>query len=140
MTEVIRKAEQELKWSVFPRFSIELALLKLIYMDSSVSVEQLLEAFQKKRADALLPTGPASLPLPAAPMPIFPKQDPVAKKKIDLTVFSPGASADVAAPQTATGISLERQAREPSVSINDDIKREPIIKTVLDIFDGDLIR
>jgi DNA polymerase-3 subunit gamma/tau len=50
MAEIIRKAEQELKWSAFPRFTVEIALLKLVYMDSTVSVEQLLMAFKEKAA------------------------------------------------------------------------------------------
>jgi len=48
MAEIIRKAENEIKWSAFPRFSVEIALLKLVYMDSTVSVEKLLETFRQK--------------------------------------------------------------------------------------------
>jgi len=43
MTEVVRKAEQDLKWSAFPRFVVELMLLKLIYLDSTISMEQLIK-------------------------------------------------------------------------------------------------
>ncbi len=38
MIEIIRKAETDLKWSSFPRFLVETSLIKLVYMDSSVSV------------------------------------------------------------------------------------------------------
>ncbi|HEX3019442.1 MAG TPA: DNA polymerase III subunit gamma/tau [Chitinispirillaceae bacterium] len=44
MSEVIKKAESDLKWSAFPRFVAELMLLKLTYMDSTVTVEQLIKA------------------------------------------------------------------------------------------------
>lgn len=44
MSEIIKKAEYDLKWSAFPRFVAELMLLKLVYMDSTVSVEQLIKA------------------------------------------------------------------------------------------------
>jgi DNA polymerase-3 subunit gamma/tau len=43
MAEIVRKAEQDLKWSAFPRFVVELMLLKLIYLDSTVSMDQLLK-------------------------------------------------------------------------------------------------
>lgn len=47
MIEIIRRAESELRWSSFPRFLIETALLKLVYLDSSVSVEQILTTLKK---------------------------------------------------------------------------------------------
>lgn len=53
MAEIVRKAEQELKWSAFPRFSVEIALLKLVYLDSTVSIEMLLEAFKEKNVLSL---------------------------------------------------------------------------------------
>jgi DNA polymerase-3 subunit gamma/tau len=43
MAEIVKKAEQELKWSAYPRFLVELMILKLLYLDSSVSIEQLLK-------------------------------------------------------------------------------------------------
>jgi DNA polymerase-3 subunit gamma/tau len=46
MSEVLRKVESDLKWSTFPRFLVETALLKIVYMDSSVSVEQILSSLQ----------------------------------------------------------------------------------------------
>jgi DNA polymerase III subunit gamma/tau len=49
MSEIMRKAENEIKWSAFPRFSVEIALIKLVYMDSTVSVETLLTAFKEKQ-------------------------------------------------------------------------------------------
>ena len=46
MIEIVRRAESELRWSSFPRFLIETALLKLVYLDSSVSVEQILASLK----------------------------------------------------------------------------------------------
>jgi len=61
MAEIIRKTEQDLKWSAFPRFTVEIALLKLVYMDSTVSVEQLLETFKGKQTP--LPCSPTGVGL-----------------------------------------------------------------------------
>jgi DNA polymerase-3 subunit gamma/tau len=47
MIEIIRRAESELRWSSFPRFLIETTLLKLVFMDSTVSVEQILTSLKK---------------------------------------------------------------------------------------------
>jgi len=77
MIEIIRKSEQELKWSAFPRFSIEIALLKLVYLDSTVSVEQLLQAFKEKG-------DPGAQPLPSAQQPSYQEATPALKKKINL--------------------------------------------------------
>lgn len=46
MIEIIRKAETELKWSSFPRFVVEVALLKMVYMDTTVSVQNILSALK----------------------------------------------------------------------------------------------
>jgi DNA polymerase-3 subunit gamma/tau len=43
MAEVIKKTEQELKWSAYPRFLVEVMVLKLLHLDTSVSIEQLLK-------------------------------------------------------------------------------------------------
>jgi DNA polymerase III subunit gamma/tau len=139
MTEIIRKTEQELKWSAFPRFSVELALLKLVYMDSTVSVEQILETLGKKSADAS-PGASVSMSPQTTKPPMFPKQEFQAKKKIELTAFSDNATADETSPQAADNPSPEKKNQETTMSINDEMKREPIINTILDIFDGDLMR
>jgi DNA polymerase-3 subunit gamma/tau len=49
MAEIIRKTENELKWSSFPRFLVELMLLKLVRMDETVSIETLLSALGNSR-------------------------------------------------------------------------------------------
>jgi DNA polymerase III gamma/tau subunit len=58
MIEIIRRAESELRWSSFPRFLIETTLLKLVFMDSTVSVAQIL---------ASLKTGTVQQPSQRAP-------------------------------------------------------------------------
>lgn len=42
MSEIIKKSENDLKWSAFPRFLVELMLLKLVFLDSTLSIENLL--------------------------------------------------------------------------------------------------
>jgi DNA polymerase-3 subunit gamma/tau len=43
MAEIVKKCEYELKWSAYPRFLVEVVILKLLHLDSSVSIEQLLK-------------------------------------------------------------------------------------------------
>ncbi|MCX7727777.1 MAG: hypothetical protein N2053_13135, partial [Chitinispirillaceae bacterium] len=43
MAEIVKRTEQELKWSSMPRFLTEIMLLKLVYLDSTVSIEQMLK-------------------------------------------------------------------------------------------------
>jgi DNA polymerase III subunit gamma/tau len=43
MAEIVSRAGQELKWSAYPQFLVELMVLKLLYLDSSASIEQLLK-------------------------------------------------------------------------------------------------
>jgi DNA polymerase-3 subunit gamma/tau len=42
MSEIVRKAEQDLKWSANPRFLTELMVLKLVYLDNTISLESLM--------------------------------------------------------------------------------------------------
>jgi len=58
MAEIIRKTETELKWSSFPRFLIEIMLLKLVHFDSSVSIETLLKAMGNPNTIAANPPKP----------------------------------------------------------------------------------
>jgi DNA polymerase III subunit gamma/tau len=132
MAEILRKSEHELKWTAFPRFSIELALLKLVYLDSTVSMEQLLESFQKKHGDA--PT-PAQVKIPSG----FPRPTSFEKPKTDASTISEKGKSPENAFKIQPAPSSDIRTNQPATSINDDIKREPIIKSVLDIFDGDVI-
>lgn len=43
MSEIVRKAENELKWSAFTRFHVEITILKLVFLDRTVSIDQLVE-------------------------------------------------------------------------------------------------
>lgn len=43
MAEMVKRAEYDLKRSAFPRFQTELMLLKLVHLDSTVSIEQLVK-------------------------------------------------------------------------------------------------
>jgi len=45
MAEIARRAENELKWSAFPRFLVEIMLLKLVYIDSTLSIEKMIKLF-----------------------------------------------------------------------------------------------
>jgi hypothetical protein len=76
MAEIIRKTEQDLKWSAVPRCTVEIALLKLVYMDSTVSVEQLLETFKGKQTP--LPCSPTGVGLESG------NDQFAVKKKIDV--------------------------------------------------------
>jgi len=42
MADAVRRCEQELQYSAFPRFVVEALLLKLVHMDDTVSLERLL--------------------------------------------------------------------------------------------------
>lgn len=89
MMEIVRRSESDLKWSALPRFAIEMMLLKLVYLDSTVSLEKLLVALDttagndaalqtksaasadgKKKNNSVTtppPAPPAPLPRPVAP-------------------------------------------------------------------------
>jgi DNA polymerase-3 subunit gamma/tau len=43
MSEIVKKAEQELKYSAYQRFLVEVMVLKLLHLDTSASIEQLLK-------------------------------------------------------------------------------------------------
>ncbi|HON11741.1 MAG TPA: DNA polymerase III subunit gamma/tau [Chitinispirillaceae bacterium] len=44
MSEIVKKAEQDIKWSSYPRFTVEIMLIKLVYMDNTVLIEQLIKS------------------------------------------------------------------------------------------------
>ncbi|MBD3392217.1 MAG: DNA polymerase III subunit gamma/tau [Chitinivibrionales bacterium] len=53
MSELLRAAERDLRWSSYPRFLVEVALLKMLHMDSTVSVEQVLASLRAAPPDAV---------------------------------------------------------------------------------------
>ena len=218
MAEIVRKTENDLKWSVFPRFLVELTLLKLVYLDSTVDVEQLLEKFSEGKAQPDPVPAPikkkidvtpsvvgdeqceAGVLIPDVPSkadhcaedgtkpkrgvleqwPLFlealQRERPMlghylrvaqvaslSESAIDVR-FPVNCSAqyaeliknknreeinrimkEIVGPSVDLHITLEAggpaaaQAEKNSLSINDEIEHEPIIKNVLDIFDGELI-
>jgi DNA polymerase III subunit gamma/tau len=52
MAELVKKSEQELKYSSFPRFLVESMLLKLVYLDDSVALEHILKSLGSSPASA----------------------------------------------------------------------------------------
>ncbi|NLG18641.1 MAG: DNA polymerase III subunit gamma/tau [Fibrobacter sp.] len=44
MIELVKKAEQDIKWSTYPRFTVEIMLLKMTFMDNTVLIEQLIKS------------------------------------------------------------------------------------------------
>jgi pyruvate/2-oxoglutarate dehydrogenase complex dihydrolipoamide acyltransferase (E2) component len=86
MAEIVRRTENELKWSAFPRFSVEIMLLKLVHLDETVSIESLLAAvgkvgqtnaaFDKKKNELSLPVIPVPAQAGKKPAPLH---DAVAK-------------------------------------------------------------
>jgi DNA polymerase-3 subunit gamma/tau len=226
MAEIVRKTETELKWSVFPRFLVEITLLKLVYLDSTVSVEQLLRMVkgplatppppvagpsaervspgvqEKKKSDITPPLvdfdpiagsggafeeGSVTAPLDAAELiaqwPLIleavQKERPMLGHYLRVAKASAHSNGalDVRFPQACNAqyaeasksknredlnrimlsrfgalvdvhITIEPPGPSPvegakvetaSVSINDEIAHEPIIKSVLDIFNGEVI-
>jgi len=52
MIEILRTAESELRHSSFPRFVVEVALLKLVHMDATVAIEDILSALGSANTSA----------------------------------------------------------------------------------------
>ncbi len=129
MAEIIRKTEQELKWSAFPRFLVEIALLKLVYLDSTVSVEQLLSMIEKKNDDASVK--PKTVPISPSGL----MENKIEKS----TVSNPMKTIERASEADVAEKSPMKQNDAVPSSKNDAIQHEPIIKSVLEIFDGDVI-
>jgi DNA polymerase-3 subunit gamma/tau len=82
MTEITRKTEHELKWSAFPRFAVETMLLKLVYLDRTVSIEQMIKLYG----------GGAELPVEVAAS-LANNADEALKKKLVITPELPPVSA-----------------------------------------------
>jgi DNA polymerase-3 subunit gamma/tau len=50
MIEIIRSAERDLKWSSYPRFLVESMLIKLMYIDATVSFDQLVKCIEQTQS------------------------------------------------------------------------------------------
>jgi DNA polymerase-3 subunit gamma/tau len=46
MTEILHRTQSDMRWSTYPRFLVEIALLKIAYMDRTVSIEELLSSIK----------------------------------------------------------------------------------------------
>jgi DNA polymerase-3 subunit gamma/tau len=49
MSEIIKKSEYDLKWSAFPRFLVEILLLKLVFIDNTLSIENLISLISNSK-------------------------------------------------------------------------------------------
>ena len=87
MIEIVRRAENDLAWSAFPRLLVEITLLKLAFMDSTISVEDLVRAFHEGGSE------PVKLSHPSV-------STDSAKKKSDAGPVASAQGAD--APDTTT--------------------------------------
>lgn len=64
MSEIVRKTENDIKWSAYPRFCVEVMLLKLASLDKTVSLEQLVSMIgssQESSSEIEPPTDEADL-------------------------------------------------------------------------------
>jgi DNA polymerase III subunit gamma/tau len=94
MMEIVRKSENDLKWSALPRFAVEMMLLKIVSLDSTVSLERLVALLGDAHGDDGVRAAPAAV-LPVADV----------KKKVDITLpapATPAKPATVSAPAAAT--------------------------------------
>lgn len=55
IAEILRKAESDIRWSAFPRFVVETALVKIVYLDSTVTVQQILSSFKNDGSASSIP-------------------------------------------------------------------------------------
>jgi DNA polymerase-3 subunit gamma/tau len=97
MAEIVRKTENELKWNTFPRFLVEIMLMKLVHLDETVTMENILSALGNPPQNATVSTA---------------TQESADKKKTDLTpVAQPAPLPDPVQNKVDT---LEYESVEPS--------------------------
>jgi DNA polymerase III subunit gamma/tau len=100
MMEIVRKSENDLKWSALPRFAVEIMLLKLVFLDSTLSLEQLIAMVGKGEGGTGVP------PRAAAAM-------PEVKKKIDV---APAPSMPPLMKEPVKAAVVERRSEESTQS------------------------
>jgi DNA polymerase-3 subunit gamma/tau len=108
MAELVRKTERDLRFSDFPRFLVELLLLKLVHLDDTVALSTLLES---------LGGAPRSASLPAAPAVAAPGTMAPDKKKIPqpgLTLAEPVLEADAAPDSGEANIDMGEETVSPA--------------------------
>ncbi|MDR2578371.1 MAG: DNA polymerase III subunit gamma/tau [Chitinispirillales bacterium] len=154
MSEIIKKAQYELKRSAYPQFLVEIMVLKLLYLDSSASVEQLLKFAKehrggdvKKKVELTQEPPPRSVTTveTATRRPNVDEQAPVktgvntektdrqTPPKTDTGTKNTPADALVAEAAVCRPLAAAAQ----NANINKDIEKEPIIQVLLNIFDGE---
>jgi DNA polymerase-3 subunit gamma/tau len=89
MMEIARKAENDLKWSALPRLAIENMLLKLVYLDSTVSIEQLLSAIGNREPDIRITRQAPATPSPTMVMDEKKKSEPLLKSPVSAAALPP---------------------------------------------------
>ena len=109
MAELVRTTERDLRFSGFPRFLVELLLLKLVHLDDTIALSAVLEALGPSHAastDALAAT-------PARPV------EPLPKKKTEPLTASAGAAAPLPARGDIDDIASGGETPDASVVIGD---------------------
>jgi DNA polymerase III subunit gamma/tau len=66
MAEIIKKTESELKWSSYPRFLVELMIMKLVNLDKTVSIETILKSIGNEDLGNPASNAPPASSAPAA--------------------------------------------------------------------------
>ncbi|MDR3013716.1 MAG: DNA polymerase III subunit gamma/tau [Chitinispirillales bacterium] len=122
MAEIAKKVEMELKWSAYPQFLVEVMTLKFLYLDTSASIEQLLKFAAEKGGEntaGLLAPGSEGV-----------------KKKTELT---PAHKPKPEVPANAINNNNNEHV-DKNISVDGNTaKTEPMIKTLVNIFDGELL-
>jgi DNA polymerase-3 subunit gamma/tau len=161
MSEIVRKVQSELKWSAYPQFLAEVAVLKLLHLDSSASIEQLLKFAEegvKKKTELTPAQTPAAPPpksfvkSPTKP-PLEPEPEPdiyvysdsdsppplheVAEEGAGVSAYSPAKAsigeAILSKASPAGGLASVRER------FYEDVKKEPVLQALLDVFDGEVL-
>ncbi len=118
MAEIIRKTEAELKWSSFPRFLIEIMLMKLVRLDTSVSIETLLKAMGNPQASTAASFMPVSDDKKKTDlMPIIPPVAPAAIPEVSKEPQSDFEKKPVETPENSPEIATDVS---PAKSIQND--------------------
>jgi DNA polymerase-3 subunit gamma/tau len=114
MAEIVRTTERDLRFSGFPRFLVELLLLKLVHLDDTIALSAVLEALGPSHAAN---TG-APAATPARPV------EPLVKKKTEpppvlaAPAASPPGKVDI--ENVASKIAADSETPDTSVDIGDD--------------------
>jgi len=133
MSEIIRKAENELKWSAFPRFHVEITILKLVFLDRTMSIDQLVALASR----GIPPDDISSLVASTLQNATANSSDAELKKKLidDSHDAAPPVVFQVSEPAPA----ITDDIPEPSPSDNADNYSEPDIAEDIHYSDDDTV-